>query len=176
MQGRMKALRHTVLTTALALSACAHWFVPESHNRGDVFDEASRGVIPLDLTDVRQRLDDRIRQAFPPGTPLADVTQHIEDAGGACSSSSRGWAKPGFERTVCSYERDIYFTRQIFIMGQPDFWLARNDWTIDIAHREDLVAWYVVEGQAPVDRLSRDDYLEGLTRQRTEEALVRAAE
>lgn len=176
MQRRMAVIRCAALAAALALSACAHWFAPESAKRGEIFDAASRGVIPLDLTDVRQRLDDRIRQAFPPGTQLADVTRHIVDAGGVCSNSTREWAKPGYERTVCSYRREIYFARQIVFMGEPAFWLTRNDWTVDIAHRDDLVGWYVVEGQAPVDQLSRDDYLAGLERQRAEEELARTTD
>ena len=160
------AVRAAAISAALALSACATWFVPESRSRGDIFDAASRDVIPLDEMDVRRRLDALLLQAGPPGSAVADVEQHIVGAGGDCAPSNQGWAKPGFERTVCAYRRDIYFAKELVFLDDPAYWLTRNVWTVNIAHADGVVGWYVLEGQAMTERLDREDYLEKLGRQR----------
>ena len=176
MHGGMTGFGVAAIAALLVTSACAGWFIPESRNRGDIFDAASRDVIPFDPMDVRLRLDALLHEAFPPGSAVTGVTQHVVDAGGGCAPSSRGWATPGFERTICAYQREIYFAKEIFFLDEPVFWRTRNDWTVNIAHADGLVGWYVVEGQATTERLGHEDYLEGLDRQRAEEALAAATD
>lgn len=164
------------LAAVLALPACAIWFVPESRSRGHIFDDAVRGIVQLDERDARRRLDLVIHQRFPPGTPLADVTEHIEGVGGACTGPDRIGTKPGQESTVCTYESDNYFARAFMGMGEPSYLLAENRWTVFIVHSDGSVRRYVVESEAVLTHLSRNDYLERLDRQRADEALARATD
>lgn len=164
------------IAAVLSLSACAIWFVPESRSRGHIFDEASRGIAQLDEQEIRQWLDLLIHERFPPGTPLADVTGYIEGVGGACSSPDRTRTKPGRESTICIYESDNYFARAFMGMGEPSYILAENKWTVFVVHSGGAVLRYVVQSEADLNHLSRDDYLEGLDRQRAEEELARATD
>lgn len=176
MRGRRAAVRLTAITSILALTACATWFVPESQSRGHIFDDASRGIRQLDALEIRQWLDLIIHERFPPGTPLADVIGHIEGVGGACRRPDRVGTKPGQESTICTYESDNYFARAFMGMGEPTYVLAENKWTIFIGHSGGAVQRYVVQSEAVLNYLGRDDYLEGLDRQRAEEQLEEATE
>lgn len=174
--GGETARRLIAITGTLALSACAIWFVPESRNRGHIFDEASRGITQLDALEIRQSLDLIIHERFPAGTSLADVVGHIEGLGGACRSPDRIATKPGQESTICTYESDNYFARAFMGMGEPSYILAENQWTIFIVHSSGAVQRYVVQSEAVLNHLSRDEYLEGLERQREQEELERATD
>lgn len=176
MQRGRTAFRFVAMTSVLSLSACAIWFVPESRSRGHIFDDAVRGIVQLDERDARRRLDFVIHERFPPGTPLADVTGHIEGAGGACTSPDRTGTKPGRESTICTYESDNYFAWAFMGMGDPSYVLAENRWTVFIVHSDGSVRRYVVESEAVLTHLSRDDYLEGLDRQRADEESLRATD
>ena len=61
-------------------------------------------------------------------------------------------------------------------MGEPSYLLAENRWTVFNVHSGDAVERYVIESEVMLNHLSRDDYLEGLDRQRAEEELERATD
>ena len=176
MQGGKVAPLFVAMTCALALPACALWFVPESRSRGHIFDDASRGIAQLDAQEIRQWLDLIIHERFPPGTSLTDLVGHIEGVGGACRSPDRAGTKPGQESTICTYESDNYFARAFMGLGEPSYILAENKWTIFIVHSGGAVRRYVVESEAVLKHLGRDEYHEGLDRQRAEEELEEATE
>lgn len=164
-----EAVRIVAITTILSLSACALWFVPESRSRGHVFDDAARGMDQVNGEGARWRLDRLIHQRFPPGTPIGEVIGHIENAGGVCSTPDRAGSKPGYEATICTYAHTNYYATAVMGMGRPFYRMAENEWTVFIVHADGVVQRYVVEGEAAMTHLSREDYLEGLDRQREEE-------
>ena len=175
MHGCKIALRFAAITCILALTACALWFVPESRSRGHIFDEAVRGFSQMDGEDGRRQLDRVIHQTFPPGTPLIDVIGHIEDAGGVCMRPVMSEVKPDHGTTVCSYGSTHYFARAIMGIGQPTYLRAQNRWTVSIRHSDGMITGYFVENQATVSHLDRENYMDGLDRQRSEEEELRLA-
>lgn len=71
MHGLRSAVHCIALGGILLTTACAIWFVPESRDRGHIFDDASRGAPQGGVDDGQRRLDIAIRREFPSGTPLS---------------------------------------------------------------------------------------------------------
>lgn len=153
----------------LLLAGCALWFVPESRSRGNIFDDAVRGLSLLSERHSRERLDLVIHQRFPPGTPLADLIGHIESAGGVCSMQERVRIKPGVGSTICTFANSNYFATALMGMGEPYYRLAEHTWTVIVVHAGGAVQSYEIENEVVLHVLSRDDYFDGLNRQRAEE-------
>lgn len=157
------------LTTALALSACTSWFWPVSRSRGHLFDEASREVAMIGDGGGRQILDFRLRREFPPGTPMSELMPHIEGADVTCSGPIEDPSIPERQVTVCRYESRSYHAWAFMDLGDAMASVADIDWTLSIAHSDGLVGDYEIAGRTTFTNLGREEYLEGLARQREEE-------
>lgn len=153
----------------VSTTACAVWFVPESRSRGHIFDEASRGTIQFGADDGQRRLDIIIKRDFPPGTPLANLIRHVEEAGGTCSGAIKNFGDPDLKMTVCRYESFTYFAFAFMGLGEPSLHEGDNTWTVAIFHSDGLIDGYDVRGRTLLTNISREEYMERLARQRADE-------
>lgn len=171
MQVPLSTLRFIAFGGVLLTTACAYWFVPESRSRGHIFDEASRGAAQFGTDDGQRRLDIIIRREFPPETPVAELIQHIEGAGGDCSPKADDAVDPGLARILCTYDSVTYFPFAFFGMGEPSFHEGLNSWAVFISHSGGMIKGYEIDGITTMRQISREDYMEGVSRQRAEEEL-----
>lgn len=169
MPGSRAVFRSIVLGSVLLSTACAIWFVPESRSRGHIFDESSRGHVQFGHGDGVRRLSILINRQFPPGTLLSDLLRHIEDAGGSCSEKASSMADTAPRLTICTYENTNYFAFAYMGMGEPTLKLSRNNWTVFISHTDGVIDGHRLDGLTTTGNISREDYMEGLDRQRAEE-------
>ncbi len=169
MRGLRSAAHCIALGCILLTTACAVWFVPESRDRGHIFDDASRGAPQGGVNDGQRRLDIAIRREFPPGTHLADLIRHIEDAGGICTGALQSVDNPSRQMTVCRYESITYFAFAFMSLGEPSLHQGDNTWTLAIFHSNGLIDRYDVRGLTHTTQLSKEEYLERLARQMEEE-------
>lgn len=169
MQRSRSTFQCIALAGVLLTTACAIWFVPESRDRGHIFDDASRGAPQGGDNDGERRLDIAIRREFPPGTPLVELIRHIEDAGGTCADALQSVEQPNRQMTVCDYESITYFAFAFMGLGEPSLHQGDNTWTVTIFRSNGLIDGYEVKGLTLTTQLSREEYLERLARQREEE-------
>ena len=163
------ALRFVVLGIIILSTACATWFVPESRSRGHIFDEAIRGHIQFSEDDGQRNLNRIIRRDFPSGTPVADLIQHINRAGGICSAPIGPLAEADIRTTVCTYEDVNYFAFAYMNLGEPSFREGHNTFRVSIFHADGLIGSYDIIGQTLVTFLSREEYMERIARQRVDD-------
>lgn len=165
----LSTLRFIAFGSILLTTACADWYAPESRSRGHIFDEASRGAPQFGVDDGERRLDIIIKREFPPGTPLANLIRHVEEAGGICSAAIMNVVDPDLKMTVCRYESITYFTFAFMGLGEPSLHEGTNTWTVAIFHSDGLIDGYDVRGRSLQTNISREEYMERLARQRADE-------
>ena len=165
----LPTLRFIAFGSILLTTACAIWFVPQSRSRGHIFDEATREGVQGRTMGDKGNLDRVIHQRFPLGSPVGDVVEHIEGAGGDCLEPTGGEVVPDQKTTACTYESTNYYARAYWGMGEPTFLHAENDWTILIQHSSGVTTGYVVDNDASIKFLSRKEYMEGIEHQTMQE-------
>ena len=162
--------RFIVLGIAAHSAACAYWFVPQSQSRGHIFDEASRGGPQGGINDGQLRLEIVIDREFPPGTPVPELIDHIETAGGTCSPAIFSETDPSVGSTACTYESISYFPFAFMALGEPSFHEGHNRWIVGIAHTDGIIDGYRIRGTTITNYLNREEYMERLALQRQQEA------
>ena len=117
----------------------------------------------------RQALDYRLRRNFPPGTPVTELMPHIEGADVTCFEPVEDPIVPDRRVTMCRYKSQSYHAWAFMDLGDAMASVADIDWTLSIMHSYGLVEDYAIAGTTAFTGLEREEYLEGLSRQREDE-------
>lgn len=122
----------------------------------------------------RQVLDYRLRRQYPPGTPVSELMPHIQGADVTCSGAIEAPSASDRHVTVCKYDSRTYHAWAMMDLGDAMVSVADIDWTLSIVHSDGLVEDYEITGTTTFTHPEREEYLEGLARQREEEKLQQA--